>query len=102
MGPADICVEIISPESIERDYHTKKEEYEKGGVREYWIIDWIEQECTFYRLDENGVYIMVELNEGETFTSEILPNLSIHVPTLWQAKLPGPRAISQAVEDMLK
>lgn len=102
MGPADICVEIISPESIDRDYHTKKAEYEQGGVREYWIIDWIEQECNLLRLDENGAYITIKLGEEETFTSEVLPKLAIHVPTLWQAKLPGPGAISRAVENMLK
>jgi Uma2 family endonuclease len=38
-GPADLIVEIISPESVDRDYIVKFQEYEAGGVREYWIID---------------------------------------------------------------
>ncbi|QTA90792.1 Uma2 family endonuclease [Desulfonema magnum] len=38
-GPADIAAEIISPESRTRDKKEKFSEYEKGGVREYWLID---------------------------------------------------------------
>ena len=38
-GPADLVVEIISPESRGRDRGDKHFEYEKGGVREYWLLD---------------------------------------------------------------
>lgn len=38
-GPADLVVEIISPDSEERDRVHKFAEYERGGVREYWLID---------------------------------------------------------------
>jgi Uma2 family endonuclease len=38
-GPADLVVEIISPDSRARDRGEKFYEYEQGGVREYWLID---------------------------------------------------------------
>ncbi len=38
-GPADLAIEIVSPESVLRDRGAKYAEYEAGGVREYWIID---------------------------------------------------------------
>lgn len=38
-GPADLAIEIVSPESALRDRGAKYAEYEAGGVREYWIID---------------------------------------------------------------
>src|SRR5205814_1954876 len=38
-GPADLAVEIVSPESGARDCGDKYYEYEQGGVREYWLID---------------------------------------------------------------
>src|SRR5258708_20749745 len=38
-GIADIVVEIVSPESGERDHGTKYIEYETLGIPEYWLID---------------------------------------------------------------
>lgn len=38
-GAADIAVEIVSPESVERDRKTKFTEYETAGIKEYWLID---------------------------------------------------------------
>ncbi|MDX2191220.1 MAG: Uma2 family endonuclease [Bacteroidota bacterium] len=39
IGPPDLVVEIISPSSVSRDYHKKKDIYEKFKVQEYWIVD---------------------------------------------------------------
>lgn len=38
-GAPDFVVEIISPGSVIKDRHIKKEFYEKSGVKEYWIVD---------------------------------------------------------------
>src|SRR5205809_39351 len=38
-GPPDLAVEIVSPDSVQRDYLQKRAIYEEAGVREYWIID---------------------------------------------------------------
>src|SRR5262245_51207439 len=38
-GPPDLAIEIVSPESVERDYHKKRALYQRAGVAEYWIID---------------------------------------------------------------
>src|SRR5689334_22357881 len=38
-GPPDLAIEIVSPDSIARDYEDKRELYRHAGVREYWIID---------------------------------------------------------------
>src|SRR5262245_61686066 len=55
-GGPDLAVEIVSPDSVERDYKKKRAQYQKGGVREYWIIDEIEQRVTLLRLTERGKY----------------------------------------------
>lgn len=39
IGPPDLVVEIISPNSVKRDRIMKKESYAKFGVPEYWIVD---------------------------------------------------------------
>lgn len=38
-GPADLGVEIISPESRVRDRGEQFDEYDAVGVKEYWLID---------------------------------------------------------------
>ena len=43
-GAPDIAVEIVSPDSVQRDYDKKRTIYEKAGVKEYWIIDPAERE----------------------------------------------------------
>ena len=93
-GPADLVVEIISPESVARDRGTKFYEYAQGGVREYWLIDprveWIE----FYRLGEAGFYETVFSGREGVYHSEVLPDFWLRVEWLWQKPLP-------AVEDVL-
>ena len=53
-GPPDLAVEIVSPESVERDYGTKREQYRRAGVPEYWIVDEIEEKVTMLRLAAKG------------------------------------------------
>src|SRR5215510_7833057 len=55
-GPADLAIEVVSPESRLRDRGEKLAEYEMGGVREYWIIDPAEQRADFYVLAVDGRY----------------------------------------------
>ena len=96
-GPADICIEVVSPESIERDHGEKFREYEQGGVREYWIIDPLHRDTRFYRLDdEAGSYIAYPLSP---YTTPLLPDLILDIPTLWTWPLPGPTATLEAVPE---
>src|SRR5437870_821596 len=45
-GGPDLAVEIVSPESEERDYQKKRKQYEEAGIPEYWIVDEPEQKVT--------------------------------------------------------
>jgi Uma2 family endonuclease len=101
-GAADICIEIVSPESVERDHGDKFAEYEKGGVPEYWIIDSIHRDSRFYCLNEEGVYIRQAEDADGNYRTPNLPGLLLHVPTLWHDNLPGPGAVVEAVKAMLK
>jgi len=101
-GPADVCIEIVSEESASRDYMTKLEEYQEGGVDEYWLFDPLRRVALFYRLNANGLYEPQSLDAEGNYRSARLPGLVIHVPTLWQIPLPGTGAIVRSVEEMLK
>lgn len=100
-GPADICIEVVSFESTARDYGYKFTEYERGGVREYWLIDSVRKQAVFYRLSDNGFYRRYEVDAQGTYHTPVLPGLTLHVPTLWQDKLPGPAATVELVQAML-
>lgn len=101
-GPADICIEVVSPESNARDHGEKFDEYERGGVPEYWIVDPIRRECRFYRRGDDGVYLRQTPDADDNYTTPALPGLKLHVPTLWQDVLPDPVQTLEAVRAMTK
>lgn len=88
-GTADLIIEIVSPESLERDTRKKFEEYEKAGVKEYWIIDYRTRTANFYNLDENGRYKLSYPSPEGIFESRILQGLWLKVDWLWQKELPN-------------
>lgn len=100
-GPADICIEIVSPESVSRDHGEKFEEYEKGGVGEYWIIDPVHSEVRFYRLNEKGLYESQSISQAGDYVTPRLPQFRLHIATLWEDNLPDPLAIAEAVRAMV-
>ena len=86
-GPPDLALEIVSPESIERDYEQKRKQYQTAQVGEYWIVDEIEQKVTLLRLDLKGRYREVRLKKG-VLASETMPGFWLRPDWLWQAPLP--------------
>ncbi len=85
--PADMVIEIISPESVDRDRGTKFSEYEQSGVQEYWLIDPVRQQAEFYRLGKDGYYRTVPTPEG-IFHSAVLDGYWLRVADLWREPLP--------------
>ncbi len=102
IGAADICIEIVSPESTRRDYGDKFTEYEAAGVREYWIIDPQRNGAQFYRLNDAGAYMLQPSNVEGHYRSPLLPQFILHIPTLAMDPAPDPIDIMRAVEAMMK
>ncbi len=102
VGPADLVVEIVSKGSQRTDRVTKFREYEKGGVKEYWIIDPLYSETLFYQLNDEGIYERMELDQEGKYHSKVLDLLVLPVALLWQDDLPGIRETLAMVEAMLK
>ena len=82
----NLVIEIISPESRERDWDYKFQEYEAGGVREYWLIDPELEQASFYVL-EDGQYREREPEAG-IYESPLLPGFRLRIAWLWQDPLP--------------
>lgn len=87
-GPADLVVEIVSPESRLRDRGEKFAEYELGGVPEYWLIDPDARRADFYRLDPDGRYQRVAVGTAGVYRSEVVPGFWLRVDWLWREPLP--------------
>lgn len=96
-GPADLVVEIVSPESGERDRGKKFYEYEAGGVREYWLIDPEREQAEFYQLEEERYRLVYPDAEGKgIYRSEVVVGFRLRVNWLWQDPLPLPvRALAK-------
>ena len=87
-GPADLVIEIASPESRLRDRGEKFAEYEAGGGREYWIIDPDARRADFFRLDGEGRYQRILPGADGIYRSEVLPGFWLRTEWLWQEHLP--------------
>ncbi len=93
-GPADLVVEIVSPESVGRDRGEKFYEYERGGVSEYWLVDPLRRRFEAYHLDEQGFYRSLFSGAEGRYDSQVLTGFWLRVEWLWQEPLP-------VVEDVL-
>jgi Uma2 family endonuclease len=87
-GGPDIAVEIVSPDSVDRDYIAKRSLYEAAGVREYWIIDPLEKQCTFLVL-RDGRYVEAPLDAGGAFRSTVLPGFRLDPQWLFSDPRPS-------------
>jgi Uma2 family endonuclease len=99
-GIADIVIEVVSPESDERDRGTKFLEYEAAGVPEYWLFDPLREDVAVYALGENGRYRRVPLDEQGRLVSPLLPGFALDPALLWQDVLPDGPEIGDIVARM--
>jgi len=81
-GPADLAVEIISPESRTRDTIDKLREYESGGVMEYWVIDPAERVAAFYQRGDAGQYEQKAVQVG-VYRSGVIEQFWLRTDWLW-------------------
>jgi Uma2 family endonuclease len=92
LGPPDAAFEIVSPESVERDYKKKRHQYEKYGVREYWIIDQMDETVTLLRLNKRGKYQEIQPLDS-VYHSEVIDGFWLDPTWLWQSPRPRKSAI---------
>jgi Uma2 family endonuclease len=95
-GPADLAVEVVSPDSETRDRRDKLSEYEAAAVPEYWLIDEPRHQALFFVLGQDGRYHEVPLSGG-IYTSTVLPGLRLRIEWLWRETLP---TVDEALADL--
>lgn len=92
-GPADLVVEVISADSRSRDRGDKFDEYEQGGVPEYWLVDPERKRAEFYQRGADGFYRSVPIGADGVYHSTVLQGLWLKVDWLWQDPLPPLREV---------
>ena len=86
-GGPDLAVEIVSPDSVDRDYIKKRQKFAVAGIPEYWIIDPLEQKMMGLRLDKQGEYQKVKAKK-DRLLSEVIPGFWVRPAWFWQDPLP--------------
>lgn len=88
--PIQVAVEVVST-NWEDDYIDKLEEYERLGVKEYWLVDYLaigprsylgdpkEPAILVFILDETGKYQLTTYQNEVPITSLTFPELSLTV-----------------------
>jgi Uma2 family endonuclease len=78
---ADLVAEIVmgGDDSRRRDLITKRAEYARAGIREYWILDPEEQRITVLTLDSATYRVHGVFGRGHTATSVLLPGFTVAV-----------------------
>jgi Uma2 family endonuclease len=93
--PPLLTVEVVSS-NWEDDYIDKLAEYQKLGIQEYWIVDYLalgsrtylgipkEPAILIFTLNTDGQYDYQRYRHGDRLLSSIFPQLDLQPETIWQ------------------
>ncbi len=95
-GAPDLLIEIVSPDSQSRDRREKFIEYEKAGVREFWIVDPLSKTLEVYKLDKRK-FIRLEETKG-VIASSVLRGFKLKSAHLWSKPLPKVSIVLRAMK----
>jgi len=84
IGAPDLVVEILSPSTSQKDIKDKYELYEEAGVREYWIVDPINEVLDQFVLEEGRYQLRKKYAGQATVPAAIFPGLEIDLKVVFQ------------------
>jgi Uma2 family endonuclease len=85
-GAPALVVEVLSPSTRKRDLGIKRDLFERGGVREYWIVDGNANRIRVYRRTHDGalrVAEQLEAGAGVVLTTPLLPGFELPLMPLF-------------------
>lgn len=91
-GSPDLIIEVVSPESVVRDWREKYNDYARAGVREYWVIDRFNDRVECYALVRGGKYKGIAEVDGK-LASKVLPGFYLRTEWLLRRVLPSRRSV---------
>jgi Uma2 family endonuclease len=78
-GPPDLVVEVLSPSSLQRDRHQKRELYGRAGVPEFWIVDPANRAIEVFSLGETEYELTSFAAETGAVASRVLDGFAVAV-----------------------
>jgi Uma2 family endonuclease len=82
--PPLLVIEIVSPESVNRDYRYKRSEYAAAEIPEYWIVDPMVNQISVLRLEE-GLYEESQFTQTQPIVSQQFADLNVTVDQVFAA-----------------
>lgn len=82
-GAPDLIIEILSPSNGYYDLRQKKDVYEKHGVKEYIIIDPMQQNVDVFVLINEVYALDQKVYQSGSFHSTVLPGFSVELKDLF-------------------
>lgn len=88
---ADLVMEVVSPDDPGRDKITKRREYARAGIPEYWLVDPFERTVTVFTLPGQGKEYAVHgvFGLGDNATSPSLSGFAVAVAALFADQTDG-------------
>lgn len=85
-GAPALVVEVLSPGTKKRDLGVKRELFDRGGVREYWLVDPKLNTVAIHRRAADGSFPKVQSLPGEapTLTTPLLPGFALSLERLFR------------------
>lgn len=82
--PADVLLVIeVADSSLEYDRRTKLPLYARAGIREFWLVNLIEERIEIYTEPANGTYTKVAyIRRGEALISVTMPDITLDAEAL--------------------
>lgn len=88
-GAPDLAIEIVSPDSQSRDWRDKYGEYERAGVREYWVFDPMSRRFEAYALGSGRPKRFAPVPEQDgRIASSVLPGFHLRLSWFQQSRPP--------------
>ena len=85
VGAPDLIIEILSPGNTKKEMKEKFSLYEESGVREYWLVQPVDNTVLVYVLNEDGKFIGLQpFTEDEYISPTIFPDLSIDLMEVFE------------------
>jgi Uma2 family endonuclease len=86
-GAPDLVIEVLSPFTRRTDENLKRRLYEASGVREYWIVDPLQETVEVHLPAESGEYrVAAELSAGagDVLATPLLPGLAVPLERIFE------------------
>lgn len=78
-GAPDMIVEVLSPSSVKMDRWNKYQLYEKARVKEYWLVDPVNESVEIHLLTDERYTFQGVFTKGDTISVHILSGLELDI-----------------------